>query len=342
MGLVKPERKKILSALFSEPSVSQIARNLDGKSIGVTGATGALGKVTMEIIDAISSNFGVRISVKSYSRTQQLTPRTYQTLIVRHYVGHRREFIESLVQGPPELFINLAFPTSKSTGYGDPFQMQDAVWLAEDLIEGLHQSTSAPVRFVNVSSGAVYGPHSETAPISLTDRFTPKQWPDSNRELYSNAKRYVENLVNRATEEGIIFGANVRVFSLMGPGLPLGEGYAIGNFLLQAVSGSSIQISGSRYSLRSYVPLEIAALNLIQVATSDLEGPFHIAGEHPRTLLEWARMVSQTLSNCQIETLSKSAVPGHYVGEPDARLLVHNPISHQEYFMEWARFVEGQ
>jgi dTDP-glucose 4,6-dehydratase len=149
----------------------------------------------------------------------------------------------------PDVVINAATPT---TGHAaDPFELVDTiVGGARNVLRFAAQSGPIPVLFT--SSGAVYGrqpPALERMPEDYAG--APEQLDP--RFAYHEAKRIAELLHVAEGRRSGIQPKIARLFAFVGPYLPLGAHFAIGNFVRDAVRGGPIVVNGDGTPMRSYL-----------------------------------------------------------------------------------------
>ncbi len=110
---------------------------------------------------------------------------------------------------------------------------------------------SAGVRFLQMSSGSVYGPQPGGVG-SLAERFDGTADHRDPRQRFGAAKRRAEQAGEAAVAQGVAF-VSARAFALVGPRLPLDAAFALGNFLGDALAGRSISINSDGTVERSWL-----------------------------------------------------------------------------------------
>ncbi|MEA3245930.1 MAG: NAD(P)-dependent oxidoreductase [Gemmatimonadota bacterium] len=107
------------------------------------------------------------------------------------------------------------------------------------------------VRFLQMSSGSVYGPQ----PPAL-DRI-PESWTgaaDAREpgQRFGAAKLAAERRGNAAVARGVGFVA-ARAFAVVGPRLPMGGTFAVGNFLADTLAGRPVEVRGDGTPVRTWM-----------------------------------------------------------------------------------------
>lgn len=167
------------------------------------------------------------------------------------------EFIETDVRDFPEgviqdrtLLIHAATPARASLNNDNPLEMFDIIEQGQRRLLDLC-STKKGVRFLFLSSGAVYG----SQPLDL--KGIPETWmgaPDITNpaNAYHEGKRIAELMGFMYSKTYSVEFVSARLFAFIAPFLPLDEHFAAGNFIRDALDESEITISSGGGSIRSY------------------------------------------------------------------------------------------
>lgn len=110
------------------------------------------------------------------------------------------------------------------------------------------------VRFLYTSSGAAYGP--QPADLRCLDEEYPKAPQPTEtgiRATYSQAQRVQEFACASYADVYGLRTVIARLFTFVGPRLPLNRNFAVGNFIGDVLAGRSIRIAGDGTPLRSYL-----------------------------------------------------------------------------------------
>lgn len=106
--------------------------------------------------------------------------------------------------------------------------------------------------FLYVSSGAVYGPQPSGMSHIPEEYLGGPDWLDPE-SAYGEGKRVGEQMCAIAARETATTFTIARCFAFAGPHLPLGEHFAIGNFVGDALAGRNIAVRGDGTPMRSYL-----------------------------------------------------------------------------------------
>lgn len=262
-----------------------------GRRLFLTGGTGFFGTWLLESCLHANRRLGLGLQVVALTRDK---PRA---LGILPHLADRPEL--SLIQGdvktfrPPDGAFDFALHVATETR---PSFMAPppAALITENLLgtsRFLELVRDRGVgRFLFTSSGAVYGPQPpEVAKVAETDRLGPD--PMRVASAYGEAKRASELLC--AAAAGPDCAATVaRCFAFVGPRLPLGANYAIGNFIREAASQATIKISGDGSPLRSYLYAADLAAWLWTILLRGRSGEaYNVGSERPYSIKEIAECV---------------------------------------------------
>jgi dTDP-glucose 4,6-dehydratase len=168
-------------------------------------------------------------------------------------------------------------------------------------------------RFLFTSSGAIYGAQPPDVE-RLLETYNGAPDPLDERSVYGQSKRASEFA---AHSYGRVFGFDAivaRMFAFVGPHLPLEEGYAVGNFLADALAGRPIRIAGDGTPLRSYLYSADLAIWLWTLLLRGTAGrAYNVGSSEALSICELAeRIVALFAPGLPIE-IAVSAVPGRPV-----------------------------
>lgn len=153
---------------------------------------------------------------------------------------------------------------------------------------------SGAQRFLLTSSGAVYGACPQR-PLKESDAC--HVMPQLPSALYGLAKLSAEHLCQHYQMKYPLETVVARCFAFSGEDLPLHLHYAIGNFVQDALTAPSINITGDSTASRSYLDQDDLADWLTAVLLHGKAGEaYNIGSETPYTILQLAHCVRDVLS----------------------------------------------
>ena len=145
-----------------------------------------------------------------------------------------------------------------------------------------------------LSSGAVYRrapgarrPLSENDPCGGPDA-------DDDRFAYHQAKRRMESMLSSCGVGGPPAVSIARLFSFVGPGLPLDRHFAIGNFIADALASKPVVVHGDGTPVRSYLYAADMAGWLWAILVDGRPGrAYNVGSQRAVTIAEAASIVAQ-------------------------------------------------
>lgn len=292
--------------------------SLRGGRILITGGTGFFGKWILEtLMHAREHLLGGELTITVLTRSRENARNVFGGAFdfdrVHWHEGDISTF--AFPSGSFSHLIHAATPARASINDHDPLRM------LEITISGTRRvldfaRRSGVSRFLLTSSGAVYGPQPPDC-HGLSETFPGHLDPMDPKNAYAIGKLTSEHLCRHfASNELSCLIA--RCFAFVGPGLPLDEHFAIGNFIGDALAGRNIIIKGDGTPYRSYLyPTDL----MIQLLAVLLRGatcrPYNVGHPQAYSIREVAEAVSSQ-TNVRAEILGKphpSARAARYVPE---------------------------
>lgn len=160
------------------------------------------------------------------------------------------------------------------------------------------------------SSGAVYG----RQPSEMTH--VPEDAPIAPPAhdvgaAYSHGKRAAEFICAAANFETELDVRIARLFAFVGPHLPMDAGYAVGNFIRDALEGRTIEISGDGTPMRSYLYAADLAWWLWTILLAGTPGrPYNVGSDAALSIREFADAVDGVLGTGAGVHVAKEPVAG--------------------------------
>ena len=176
----------------------------------------------------------------------------------------------------------------------------------------IFESTNTLPNFINLSSGAVYGPPKKNFKFSESNSQNNYNSPLT---LYGKTKLSIEELIIKADSDGILKGSNPRLFTFYGQGLTLNSHFAIGNFINGALNKGLIEVNGSSQTVRSYLYMTDLIIQLFSLLTKPTLNILHIGSASAITIGDLAAKVSHHFNKCPIIMKNMNEDPSYYIPE---------------------------
>ena len=310
----------------------------------VTGATGFIGKWFVEILAKVaktqSGSIEIMLVVRDMKKATEIFPISkYQNLKFIHadlsgsnpFAKHDLSRVTHILHG--------ATSTNKSA---DPNElMTSTVNGLENVIRATSVSRNVP-RLINLSSGAVYGEQArQKARINDQESVISIE---SALDVYARAKVSSEILIGQANSADRISGVNARLFSFVGPHLPIDSAYAVPNFIADVIAGRKIQINASAETTRSYLYPSDLVSTLLQLFATDFKGSVNVGSRNSLNMLQIATTVNQAWAANGIEFKHPNAIANHYVPSLDVLDQVigkQEEISFEESISKWKKWIDS-
>jgi len=299
--------------------------NLEQASFLISGVTGFVGSWLLDSLMHINKEFGLKIEITGITRNASKVDTWIDLASAKNVCIIESDIRrQTKIAGSFTHVVHAATPTTTATRAGDLGNVfESSVIGARNLLEIAKKQDTPPI-FLHTSSGAIY----KKSPSSL--RHIPLSWPrqdlapsDEVDSEYARAKIETEKLIEAATSEGTVKGINARLFSFMGPRVPLQEHYSIGNFMYSGMYEDEINLSLNPATVRSYEYAADMASTLIYVLGLGQPGTFHIGSDKGYELLHWAELVGKVFSK-PVKNLSadlaKKSITIPYIPEHDGRI----------------------
>ena len=266
--------------------------HLRGERLLITGGTGFVGRWLIESLLTANERLGLGVRAVVLSRNPDAFARQWPHLAASTAL----ELLEGDIRGfafPGGRFhrvLHLAAETNTQLTDPDP-----EVYL--DVIVG---GTRRVIAFADeagvdsllfVSSGAVYGRPAGGDRISEEHLTGPD--PTLRSSAYGEAKRFAELLLcDHARRTGLAV-AIARCFAFVGPYLPVDSGFAVGNFIRDALSNGEIVIRGDGTPLRSYLYASDMASWLWTIAVmGEAARPYNVGSDEAVGIADLAHLVA--------------------------------------------------
>lgn len=296
---------------------------LKSANIFITGGTGFIGRWFLESL--LRANHLLDLDIKAVILTRNLKAFRIKAPHIVAFPGF--SFVTGNVadftspNGDFTHMVHAATDASANLNETDPQLMFDTI------VKGTKRSLEFAIeksidRVLFLSSGAVYGQQPwEMEKVS-------EIWRGSfdcldTKNTYAEAKRAAEMLCAIYVKQ---FGMNItvaRIFSTIGPFLPINTHFAIGNFIRDAIEGKPIIVKGNGLPCRSYLYVSDLIVWLLHLLVSGRPGKaYNVGSNESVSIRALAERISVLLGNVGFQITGehdKGWNLGRYV--PDTTLI---------------------
>jgi nucleoside-diphosphate-sugar epimerase len=283
----------------------------------VTGATGFVGSWLLETLlhanDALGLDVHATALVREREAFAQRFPHLTGNPAVRVHVGDVR-----IVDPPTHAFthyLHCASAAPPKMNAERPGEVIDVIERGtERMLEEAESGHGA--RFLQVSSGSVYGPQPPTIE-RLEESYTGTADARDPAQRFGAAKRRAEQRGEAAVTRGVGF-VSARVFAVVGPRLPLEGQFAIGNFLGDALEGRPVHITGDGTPVRTWMHAsDMAAWCWTLLGCGQTGSAYNVGSEQSLSLWDAAQRVAALATPSRGVVRDREpepgATPGRYV-----------------------------
>jgi len=271
---------------------------LRGTRIFMTGATGFVGRWLLETLLWANARLDLGIVVLALTRDPDAfirrSPHLANAACVHLLAGDIRTF--AFPESKVDRVVHLAAETNTDLSDPEPEAYLDVIVGGTRRVLDFAEQAGVS-SFTLVSSGAIYGSQPAIADrLQENDPYGPL--PTHPSAAYGEAKRFAELLTYaRAERKG--FAAQVaRCFAFVGPYLPLDSGFAVGNFIRDALTAGEILVRGDGTPLRTYMYAGDMAAWLWKISMFGHAGhPYNVGSDETVTVAELARLVAGTVGH---------------------------------------------
>lgn len=222
---------------------------------------------------------------------------------IRHLLGnHHFECIRHDITNPIYLEVdqiyNLACPASPIHYQYNPIKTIKTSVMGAINTLGLAKRVKA--RILQASTSEVYG-DPEIHP--QTEVYWGRVNPIGIRSCYDEGKRAAECLMMDYHRQNRVDVKIVRIFNTYGPRMAVRDGRVVSNFIVQALKGEALTVSGDGSQTRSFCYVDDLIEGLIRMMNSPegFTGPINIGNPREFTIMQLAEtLVRMTGSSSRI------------------------------------------
>jgi nucleoside-diphosphate-sugar epimerase len=273
-------------------AIQKIAKELDNKSLLITGGTGFVGRSLISLIQKISFTHNISIKCHIASRSpENWRPIAYAS---GFSASHLKIDLLDPSSSLPEvdLVVHAAMPQPALINTFSPMDMLLASVTSTKTLLDNFRIWKTPPRLLFTSSGAVYG-ESIDARTKWSERSRVAHQTFMHGGAYGEGKRVAEMLLSIAAEENLCASMIARMFTFSGQHLPLDEHFAIGNFVKNALSGHNILINHDGKAIRTYLDSEDMAIWLLIILLyGQSSRAYHVGSQDEISIKELADLVA--------------------------------------------------
>ncbi len=330
LGLLQSDLNQILE------ENSDSLKELNGKKILILGGTGFVGAWVSKSL-AYFMNEGGTCALTIASRSALSHINVYEKLKLKpSFIDMDITKVSMFPLTDFDAVINCATPSTAAGGANNVSQLYTTITEgSKQLVISLTKQDNR-VRLVNLSSGAVTMLQSKEPPSDSLS--CPEDHISTPAGAYSHGKRVSEQVVSKATDEGHISGINLRLYAFAGPGIPLDQHFAAGNFMLNAIQRKQIDINGNPNTVRSYqYPTDLVRSILLAaggVSTETLE----VGSNEHVTMLGLATKISGITTNVNVSQGNTAAPISKYY--PTAKTICESTITLDEAIKRWWKWIK--
>lgn len=291
---------------------------LRDQTIFVTGGTGFVGSWMMEAFAAANAAFDLHaravLVTRDAKRAIARAPHLFSNSCFDLNEGDASAF-----NVPSDCYTFIIHAATERWFQPDaerPLGVLDADFAATKRVLDL-AAKSGTRRLLFTSSGAAYGPAASNIDhVPETSHCAPET--TDARAAYGESKRLSEFACASYARIHGFDAVIARLFAFVGPYLPLDEGYAVCNFLADALNGRPIRIAGDGTARRSYLYGADLALWLWTMLLRGASGRiYNVGSAESISIRELAEAVVATVARGSAISIGSSPVPGaapsHYV-----------------------------
>jgi dTDP-glucose 4,6-dehydratase len=159
------------------------------------------------------------------------------------------------------------------------------------------------------SSGAVYGRQPGNCE-RLGEDFARSPSPEDPHASYALGKRAAERLCFAAAERSDVSVKIARGFTFVGPYMDFDAGYAVGNFIRDAVCRDALDVTGDGTALRSYLYAADMAVWLWTILFAGAKGtPYNVGSPAAISIADLARLAARSVGGGKGVRIADSPPP---------------------------------
>jgi UDP-glucuronate decarboxylase len=204
------------------------------------------------------------------------------------FMVRRHDISDPFEVGEVDAIFNLACPASPVHYQADPIQTtMTSVRGAFNLLEVARRKNA---KLLQASTSEVYG---DPSIHPQSESYWGHVNPTGLRACYDEGKRCAESLCFDYRRKHAVDVRVARIFNTYGPGMQVGDGRVISNFIVQALRDQPITIYGKGEQTRSFCYVDDLIDGLVGFMDADagVRSPMNLGNPEEFTILELAELV---------------------------------------------------
>jgi len=265
---------------------------LDGETIFMTGGTGFFG--TSLLYSLLQSKSQEKMNINITILTRDIS-----SFSSKHPLLYQSDFIHC-IQGD---VVNFDFPNKKfskilhlaTTSANETFNSESQLKKYKTLVDGTERvmqfaEECGATKVLFTSSGVVYGG-------GVRETYVGAPMTTDPMSALGQGKRSAEFIISYYAKKYDIDYVIARCFSFVGPGLPLDIHYAIGNFVMDALTQESVNISGDGSQVRSYLDIrDLVVWLLTLLAKQNNSEVYNVGSDYEISVKDLAFLVRDIIA----------------------------------------------
>lgn len=283
---------------------------LRGQSVFITGGTGFVGTWLMESLVWADAKLGLGVRAvlltRDPDRFRSKAPHVADAKSVELIRGDATDF--AFPVGQFQYVIHAATESARAPSPESPDATFNAdVTATRRVLE--FAGRAGTKRLLFTSSGAVYGIQPAEL-YGIPEDYAGAPSTMEPKSAYGQAKRVSEFFCATYARQFGFDALIARLFAFVGPHLPL-EGYAVGNFLRDAMNGDTIRIESDGSTVRSYLyAADLAIWLWIILLRGKSLRPYNVGSPQAMTVRELAQTVASVSGgDSKVEVLDRPGIP---------------------------------
>ncbi len=201
-------------------------------------------------------------------------------------------FIEHDIREPfqtdVDFILNFACPASPIHYQADPVKTMETNFLGA--VNMLHLARESGAKLLQASTSEIYGDPIESP---QTESYWGNVNPIGLRSCYDEGKRAAETLCFDYFRQYNVDTRVIRIFNTYGPGMAVGDGRVVSNFIVQALRNEDITIYGDGKQTRSFCFVDDLVAGIVSLIDLDFrpEKPINLGNPNEFTMLELAQLI---------------------------------------------------